>query len=141
MPKLATKISDALQPHLRPGEELRSVGQLVTGLPYWLSLPLLGILALAFTKPWWAGIAGDRLILIQLDAMSRPRPDTVLSVPLDHVEFQGKSLFVDLPGEAGTLSLTPGVKSLHQTRFQCHFGGKRFTGLDLEQFRAALLPQ
>ncbi|MGO9097243.1 MAG: hypothetical protein ACLQGV_18735 [Bryobacteraceae bacterium] len=133
MTKLATKIPDALKAHLRPGEELRSVGQLTSGLPYWLAL---GILSLIFTKPWWAGVTGDRLILIQLDALSRPRPDSLLSVPLDHVDVEGKSLLIHLPGDSGALGLAPAL--VPPTRFRCHFGHPRISGLDVGQFLAAV---
>jgi len=137
MANLVTKISDAVKAHLRPNEELRSVGQLLSGLPYWLS-PSLAPLALLFTKPWWAGVAGDRLILIQLDSLSRPRADRVLSIPLDHVDIKDKSLLIDLPGDSGALGLAPGSSAVPPTRFQCYFGHKRITGLDVEQFLTAL---
>jgi hypothetical protein len=133
MAKLVTKISDALKAHLRPGEELRSVGQLATGLPWWIAL---GILSLLFTKSWWAGVAGDRLILIQLDALSRPRPDSLLSIPLDHVEVEDKSLLIHLPGNSGALGLAPAL--VPPTRFRCYFGHPRISGLDVGQFLAAV---
>ena len=136
MAKLATKIPDALKARLRPGEELRSVGQLTSGLPYWFSLPALGILSLIFTKPWWAGVTGDRLLLIQLDALSRPRPDSLLSVPLDHVEVEGKSLLIHLPGDSGALGLASALAPT--TRFRCYFGHPRISGLDVGQFLAAV---
>jgi hypothetical protein len=138
MAKLVTKITDAMKAHLRPGEELRAVGQLTSGLPYWLSYPALGLLALIFTKPWWAGVAGDRLILVQLDSLGRARADRLLSIPLDDVAVKDKSLLIHLPGGAGGLGLTSSSNVVTPQLFLCYFGLKRFTGLDVEQFIAAL---
>ena len=140
MAKLMMKISNAISEYLRPGEELRSVGQLTSGLPYWLSYGTLGVLALIFTKPWWAGVAGNRLILIQLDSLSRPRADRVLSIPLDQIEVKNKSLFIDhmMTDNSGVLSFYPDFNTPAPLHFRCHFGHKRLTGLDVEQFLAAL---
>jgi hypothetical protein len=167
MTKLGTKISDAIKEHLLPDEELRSVGQLISGFnwpiflafatlfaillqilavffPYWLSFLAMailgGILALRFVKSWWAGVTGDRLVLIQLDLLSRPRADRVLSIPLDQVEVKNKSLFIDhlMTGSSGVLSFNPDFNAPATMRFRCHFGAKRLTGMDVEEFQAAL---
>jgi hypothetical protein len=146
MAKLVTKISDTIKTHLHPGEELRSVGQLASGLPEGFYMRAPDILAPLFAKSrkfWWAGVTGDRLILIQLDLLSRPRADSVLSIPLDHIEVKNKSLFIDhlMTSNSGLLSFYPDFNALDTMRFLCHFGHKLFnslTGLNVEEFLAAL---
>ena len=139
MPKLVTKITNALEEHLRPGEELRSVGQLIPGFStLWLNHPALRMLSLLTMKAWWAGVTHDRLILIQLDSLSRPRADCVQSIPLNKVEIQENVLLIDQNGNSEGRGYTLGMNALPPQRFLCHFGNKHFTGLDVKQFLIAI---
>jgi len=149
MAKKAAKIADAVRPHLRPGEELRSVAQMATvRLPVWLNVLSFGIPKVLFnlgfppaglsTKFWYAGVADGRLILIQLDPLGRTRVDRVFSTPLNQVELKGNLLLLPQPS-GGELGINPDVRLVTRERFCICRTAKRLTGLDNGQFKKAIL--
>lgn len=148
--KLADRISDALRIYLEPDEELRSVGQMTSGAvssqtallpvgvgavlivmmkPWWVGAAVLlagGIGYLLLVKTWWVGITNKRVVLTPLTALSRPVKNVRFTIPLDSVELTENRMAVSAPEE--------GLP--HEFRF--YFGGKRATGLKLEEFKRAL---
>ena len=148
MAKLAAKIADAVRPHLRPGEELRSVAQMATvRLPVWVNVLDFGIPRVLFNlgfpfgpsrKFWYAGVADGRLILIQLDLLGSTRADRVFSIPLNQVELKGNLLLLPQPS-GGELGINPDVRLVTRERFCICRTAKRLTGLDNGQFKKAIL--
>ena len=127
MAKLVDRIREALTPQLKPGEELRSVGQVTSGKMSTAQAMLLtgGIGYLIMVKNWWVGVTEKRAVFVQLTAFSKPS-DVRFSVPLTSVRPTGKGMAV---------VVTEGGDSQD---FKFHFGAKFASGLDVQEFTAAL---
>ena len=116
--KLAERIREALKPYLEPDEELRSVGQVRSG-------PLL-LGGLLFVKFWYVGITKKRAIFVRLTALSKPDENMRFTTPLNNVKLDGKRIAVITPKEG------------MPQKFRFHFGARRATGLDIDEFKEAL---
>jgi len=127
MAKLVDRIREALTPQLEPGEELRSVGQVTSGKMSTAQAMLLtgGIGYLTTVKNWWVGVTEKRAVFVQLTAFSKPS-DVRFSVPLTSVRPTGKGMAVVVTEEGDSQD------------FKFHFGAKFASGLDVQEFTAAL---
>lgn len=128
MAKLADRIREALKPHLEPDEELRSVGQVTSGSMSTMRAMLLtaGIGYLLFVKSWYVGVTQKRAIFVRLKASSKPDESMRFATPLNNVKLDGKGIAVITPEEG------------MPQNFKFHFGARRATGLDIDEFNAAL---
>jgi len=125
MRKLASRIEEAVRPHLEEDEVLRAVGQVTSGS---MSTPLALILTggigyLIFVKSWWVGITQKRVIFMRLTAFGRPHPNLRFMIPLAQVRAIENRLTVAVP-----------KPNLPQS-FRFYFGAKRVTGLTLRHSR------
>ena len=127
MAKLVDRIQEALTPQLEPGEKLRSVGQVTSGKMSTAQAMVLtgGIGYLTTVKNWWVGVTEKRAVFVQLTAFSKPS-DVRFSVPLTSVRLTGKGMAVVV------------AKKGDSQDFKFHFGAKFATGLDVQEFTAAL---
>lgn len=127
MTKLADRIREALKPQLEPDEELRSVGQVTSGpisaMQPWILIIGIGLL---FVKSWHVGVTQKRVIFVRLKASSKPDESVRFATPLNNVKLNGNGIAV-IAAEEG----------MPQT-FKFHFGARRATGLDIDEFKAAL---
>jgi len=128
MANLADRIRDALKPRVEPDEELRSVGQVTSGRTSSLRAMLLtgGIGYLLFVKSWYVGVTQRRAVFVRLTASSRPDESMQFATPLSNVKLDGKGIALLTPEEG------------MPQNFTFHFGARRATGLDLDEFKAAL---
>jgi hypothetical protein len=117
--KQAENAHQILAAQCASGEQLRSVGLFMTG-------GIWAVLSFWLVKNYWIGITDKRLILIRLDALSKPVTSEAQSVPLSDVKLQGNNILVKLPG-----------KEIPQA-FGMRFGLKSATGFDVTEFKAAL---
>ena len=127
MARLVNQIREALTPQLEPGEKLRSVGQVTSGKMSTAQAMVLtgGIGYLTTVKNWWVGVTEKRAVFVQLTAFSKPS-DVRFSVPLTSVRPTGKGMAVVVAEEGDSQD------------FKFHFGAKFATGLDVQEFTAAL---
>jgi hypothetical protein len=128
MANLADRIRDAIKPHLEPDEELRSAGQVTSGRTSSLRAMLLtgGIGYLFLVKSWYVGVTQKRAIFVRLTASSKPDESMRFATPLNNVKLDGKGIALLTPEEG------------MPQNFTFHFGARRATGLDLDEFKAAL---
>jgi len=85
-----------------------------------------GIGYMLFVKSWWVGVTQKRAIFVRLTAMSKPDESTRVATPLSNLKLVGKNIVVVAP-QAGL-----------PTSFKFHFGAKRVTGLDMDEFKGTL---
>ena len=123
MAKLVDRIQEALTPQLEPGEKLRSVGHMTSKMSTARALLLTG--GIGTVKNWWVGVTEKRAVFVQLTAFSKPS-DVRFSVPLTSVRPTGKGMAVVVTEEGDSQD------------FKFHFGAKFATGLDVQEFTAAL---
>lgn len=150
MAKLADRITDALRVHLETDEELRSLGQVTSGpvstrtaglpiaagavlvvmmKPWWVGAAVLlagGISYLTLVKAWWVGVTNRRVVFTRLTALSRPAKNSRFTIPLESVVLTENGMSV--------IALEDGLPQ----DFRFHFGAKRASGLDVEEFKRAL---
>ncbi len=124
MAKLAELAREALASKLESGEELRSVGQFRTG-PIWAMLLLSNLFAFAL-KYYYAGVTNKRLIIVRLNSFNKPIDKENYSIPLTDVELKGNALMVKLPDKEKPV------------KFEMIFGFQKLTGMDVNEFKAAL---
>jgi hypothetical protein len=123
MTKLADRIREGLKPQLEPDEELRSVGQVTSG-PFSAMQPW--ILITGIGKSWHVGVTQKRVIFVRLKASSKPDERMRFATPLNNVKLNGRGIVV-IAAEDGM-----------PQAFKFHFGARRATGLDIDEFKAAL---
>lgn len=94
-----------LSPFLRSGEMLNHIVMLKSDS----------------TTYWYAGLTGQRLLLIQLDWLwGKPDPKTLLSIPFENVQLDHEDLQIDIPNKgkrwfhfestfSGLIGNTPGL--------------------------------
>ena len=85
-----------------------------------------GIGYLLFVKSWWVGVTQKRAIFVRLTAMSKPDESTRVATPLSNLKLDGKNIAVIAPQDGMPSS------------FKFHFGAKRVSGLDMDEFKANL---
>jgi hypothetical protein len=126
--KLADRIQEAFKPGLDPDEQLLSVGQVTSGpMSTGMSFILTGGIGyMLFVKSWWVGVTQKRAIFVRLTAMSKPDESTRVATPLSNLKLDGKNIAVIAPQDGMPSS------------FKFHFGAKRVTGLDMDEFKANL---
>jgi len=124
MAKLAELAHEALASKLEPGEELRSVGYFRTG-PFWAMILLSDLFAFAL-KYYYAGVTNKRLIIVRLNAFNKPIDKENYSIPLTDVELKGNALMVKLPDKGKPV------------KFNMNFGFQKLSGMDVNEFKAAL---
>jgi len=120
--KLADRIREALKPYLDPGEELRSVGQVTPASRTTL------MLFLAFAGYWNVGITQKRAIFVRSGANKPCKPDenVQFATPLSNLKLDGNRIALIAP-----------VEGMPQD-YGFFFGARRVTGLDKDEFTAAL---
>jgi hypothetical protein len=123
MAKQAENAHQTIAAQCEPGEQLRSVGL------FWEGSILAVLIWWWGIKSYWIGATDKRLIVIRLDALSRPVTSETLAVPLSAVKLQGNKILVKLPG------------SEKLRTFGMRFGLKSATGYDVSEFKAALNKQ
>ena len=128
MAKLADRIQEAFKPSLDPDEQLLSVGQVTSGrMSSGMALIFTGLIgSLFFTRSWWVGLTKKRAIFVRLTAMSKPDESTRVATQLSNLKLDGKNIAVIAPQDGMPSS------------FKFHFGAKRVTGLDMDEFKANL---
>jgi hypothetical protein len=119
MAKQAENARQTISAQCASGEQLRSVGLFMTG-------GAMALLSFWFVKNYWIGVTDKRLIVIRLDALSKPVTSETVAVPLKDVELKGNDILVKLP-----------EKEKPQA-FVMRFGLKSATGFDVNEFKAAL---
>ncbi|HEY5270353.1 MAG TPA: hypothetical protein VII97_08450 [Anaerolineales bacterium] len=124
MAKLAELARDALASKLESGEELRSVGYFQTG-PFWAMILLSNLFAFAL-KYYYAGVTNKRLIIVRLNSFNKPVDKGNYSIPLTDVELKGNALMVKLPDKEKPV------------KFNMNFGFQKLSGMDINEFKAAL---
>jgi hypothetical protein len=124
MAKLAELAREALASKLESVEELRSVGYFRTG-PFWAMILLSNLFAFAL-KYYYAGITNKRLIIVRLNSFNKPVDKENYSIPLTDVELKGNALMVKLPDKEKPI------------KFEMNFGFQKLTGMDVNEFKAAL---
>jgi hypothetical protein len=126
--KLADRIQEAFKPGLDPDEQLLSVGQVTSGpMSTGMSFILTGGIGyMLFVKSWWVGVTQKRAIFVRLTATSKPDESTRVATPLSNLKLDGKNIAVIAPQDGMPSS------------FKFHFGAKRVTGLDIDEFKANL---
>jgi hypothetical protein len=124
MAKLADTAREILATKLEAGEELRSVGYFRTG-PFWAMILLSNWFAFAM-KYFHIGVTNKRLIIARLNSFNKPIEKDNYSIPLTDVEVKGNMLLVKLPDKEKPV------------KFVMNFGYKKLTGMDVDEFKAAL---
>jgi hypothetical protein len=124
MAKLAELAREALASKLESGEELRSVGYFRTG-PFWAMILLSNLFGFAL-KFYFAGVTNKRLIIVRLNSFNKPIDKENYSIPLTDVELKGNALMVRLPDKEKPV------------KFEMNFGFQKLTGMDVNEFKAAL---
>jgi hypothetical protein len=124
MAKLAERARETLSTKLEAGEELRAVGYFQTG-PFWAMIILSSWFAFAM-KYYYVGVTGRRLIIVRVNSWGKPIDEDNHSVPLNDVEVKGTALLIKLPTKEKPV------------KFVMNFGFKGLTGLDYNEFKAAL---
>ena len=124
MAKLAELAREALAAKLESGEELRSVGYFQTG-PFWAMILLSNLFAFAM-KYYYVGITTKRLIIVRLNSFNKPVDKENYSIPLTDVEVKGNALLVKLPDKEKPVT------------FVMNFGFQKLSGMDVNEFKAAL---
>ena len=118
--KLADKIREALKPHLKPDEELRSVGYVRSG-SWWGQFTFIPF------KFWYVGITKERAIFLRVNRWGKPDESMRFITPLNDLKLDGKWITVITPqhGVPQKFRLLPLASS-------------RKSGLDLDEFKEAL---
>ncbi len=124
MAKLAELAREALASKLESGEELRSVGQFRTG-PIWATILFSNLFAFAL-KFYYAGVTNKRLIIVRLNSFNKPIDKETYSILLTGVELNGNVLTIKLPDKEKPV------------KFEMIFGIQKLTGMDFNEFKAAL---
>jgi hypothetical protein len=127
MAKLSDRILKVIRPMVNSDEQLLVIGQLQSGpLGFKSSFILFGIFSFFMNKYWYAGITNKRIILILLNALSKPDLISIYSIPLTDIRINGKEIGVLFPYKP------------EPVKFRLHCGAKSFTGLDGEEFISSL---
>ena len=127
MSKKVDQIREALTPKLEPDEELCSVGMLTSGPMSMMQAKLfIGIGTLLFLKVWQVGVTQRRVIFVRQNASGKPDYNMQFATPLSNVKLNGKGIAIITPEEG------------MPQNFRFEFPAARFTGLDLDEFKAAL---
>ena len=119
--KLADKIREALKPHLKPDEELRSVGYVRSG-SVWRAL--LTILLIRF---WYVGITKERAIFLRVNRWGKPDESMRFITPLNDLKLDGKRI----------AAITPQYGAPQKFRL-LPLASSRKSGLDIDEFKEAL---
>ena len=127
MAKALAKINDVMSGLLETNEEIRAVGHLNSGLnPYWAFLTL-GILNIVFVKFWYVAITNKQVLFVKLsNLLAKPDLNQIYRVPFSDVQIVSNGL-----------SVRP-TNSACPKYFRFHFGAKKLTGLDKNEFIQAL---
>jgi hypothetical protein len=124
MARLADTARETLAQKLELGEELRSVGYFRTG-PFWAMILLSNWFAFAL-KYYYIGVTNKRLIIARLNSFNKPIDKDNYNIPLTDVEVKGSSLLIKLPDKEKPVN------------FVMNFGFQKITGMDMNEFKAAL---
>jgi hypothetical protein len=85
-----------------------------------------GIGYLLLTKSWYVGVTQKRAVFVRLTSSSKPDESMRFATPLNNVMLDGKGIALITPEDG------------MPQHFAFHFGVRRATGLDLDEFKAAL---
>jgi hypothetical protein len=124
MAKLADTGREIITTKLEPGEQIRAVGYFRTG-PFWAMILLSSWFAFAL-KYYWIGVTDKRLIIVRLNSFNKPIDKENYALSLTTVEVAGNDILVRLPDKDKPV------------KFSQNFGLKALTGLDINEFKAAL---
>ena len=124
MAKLAEHAREVLASKLESGEELRSVGYFQTG-PFWATILVSSWFTFAL-KYYYAVVTNKRLIIVRLNRFNKPIDKENYSIPLTDVKLKGNALMVKLPDKEKPV------------KFDMNFGFQKLSGMDVNEFKAAL---
>jgi hypothetical protein len=126
MTKKSATINEAMSGLLETNEEIRAVGQLTSGLNLFWGQVTLGILTIFFVKFWYVAITNKQVLFVKLTNLSKPDLNQIYRVPFSDVQIMSNGL-----------SVRP-TNSACPKYFRFHFGARKLTGLDKNEFIQAL---